>query len=75
LRRLIPNIASLDGRACLAVGCTEGLWIGYRNGSQLELECEVLRPDHVCLVCYSGNLRHSPTMCIGSQEGNTMCDA
>ncbi|KAI0283984.1 CNH domain-containing protein [Russula aff. rugulosa BPL654] len=25
---------SPDGRACLAVGCAEGLWVGYRNDSQ-----------------------------------------
>lgn len=29
---------SPDGRACLAVGCAEGLWIGYRSESQLELD-------------------------------------
>lgn len=40
----IPSTASPDGRACLAVGCAEGLWIGYRNGSKLELECEVWAP-------------------------------
>ncbi len=51
---LIPAIASPDGRACIAVGCAEGLWIGYRNDSQLELECEVCAPTmYACLL-----LRH-----------------
>ena len=35
----ISLVASPDGRACLAVGCAEGLWVGYRNDSQ----CEGLR--------------------------------
>jgi hypothetical protein len=46
---LLIHIASPDGRACLAVGCSEGLWIGYRNDSQLELECEGCVPTHVRL--------------------------
>lgn len=38
-------VASPDGRACLAVGCDEGLWMGDRNDSQ----CEGLRLYHVRL--------------------------
>lgn len=71
---LIPTIASPDGRACLAVGCAEGLWIGFRNDSQLELECEGCAPTmYACLLLR--HLRHSPTTCIGSQDGNAMYDA
>jgi hypothetical protein len=71
---LIPTIASPDGRACLAVGCAEGLWIGYRSDSLLELECEVCAPTmYACLLLT--HLRHSPTTCIGSQDGDAMCDA
>ncbi|KAF8478152.1 CNH domain-containing protein [Russula ochroleuca] len=28
------SFASTDGHACLAIGCEEGLWIGYRDDSQ-----------------------------------------
>jgi hypothetical protein len=31
---VISLVASPDGRACLAVGCAEGLWMGDRNDSQ-----------------------------------------
>jgi hypothetical protein len=71
---LIPTIACPDGRACLAVGCAEGLWIGFRNDSHLELECEGCAPTmYACWLLRL--LRHSPTTCIGSQDGNAMCDA
>ena len=40
-------VASPDGCACLAVGCAEGLWVGYRNDSQ----CEGLRLYHVRGCC------------------------
>lgn len=46
----IAAIASSDGRACLAVGCAEGLWIGHRTDSQVELECEFSRLNHVHLL-------------------------
>lgn len=49
---LISTIASPDGRACLALGCAEGLWIGYRNDSRLELEGEVCAPTYA--FCCSG---------------------
>ena len=71
---LIPTIASPDGRACLAVGCAEGLWIEYRNDSQLDLKCEVCAPTtYACLLLR--HIRHSPTTRIRSQDGNAMCDA
>jgi hypothetical protein len=41
----ISPVASPDGRACLAVGCAEGLWMGDRNDSK----CEGLRFYHVRL--------------------------
>jgi hypothetical protein len=41
----ISPVASPDGRACLAVGCAEGLWMGSRNDSQ----CEGLRLYHARL--------------------------
>src|SRR5258708_20979213 len=46
---VIPTIASTDGRTCLAIGCAEGLWIGYRDDSQ----CERCAPV-IYTVCYSG---------------------
>ena len=67
----ISSIASPDGRACLAVGCAEGLWIGDRNNSH----CEgfALPPCTTCLLL--SRLRHSLAPCIAYQDGNAMCDA
>ncbi len=66
----ISLVASPDGRACLAVGCAEGLWIGYRNDSQ----CEGCAPTMYACLLFSC-LSHSHAPCIGSQDGDPMCDA
>jgi RHO1 GDP-GTP exchange protein 1/2 len=50
-------LASTDGRACLAVGCEEGLWIGYRDDSQREVCAPRVRP-HCCSGSSITALRH-----------------
>jgi len=30
------SLATADGRALVAVGCAEGVWIGFRHDSQCE---------------------------------------
>jgi hypothetical protein len=54
---LISIVASTDGHACLAIGCEEGLWIGYRDDSQ----CEVCAPRVLphCSVASVTALRHA----------------
>ena len=37
---LIPAVAYADGHSYLAVGCDEGVWIGYHHDSQ----CEICAP-------------------------------
>jgi hypothetical protein len=62
------SVVTADGRAVVAVGCTEGVWIGFRH----DYRCEVCAP--VVPYCRSPSFgSHAPG--AASEDGHAMCDA
>ena len=63
-----PYVATADGRALVAIGCAEGLWIGFRHFPQ----SEVCAP--VVLYCRSASFGSHAQGGV-PEDGHAMCDA
>jgi hypothetical protein len=61
--------ATADGRARVAVGCAEGVWIGFRHDPRCEDRVAV------CQIVTHPTCSHAYAQSAAPEDGHTMCDA
>lgn len=61
-------LATADGRGLVAIGCAEGVWIGFRHDSRCTCTGILLDAFFVLITLYS----NAPS--FTSENGNTVCN-